>query len=178
MTGVHFNERKELHELKRLLSEYGILEIGQIYAYFHYKSEDIIRGIMGYMTRNGLIAADLGARRAAVNGRQLKEEPDRKLIASFWAMLQYIETIQYHTRAQFPAQIYFFADGAEYEVIYVALGEENMINAIFAREPEGDTRYLVVVEEPRQLETLDIPRVEWFCTVGEDGAIRKYIQED
>lgn len=178
MTGVHFNERKELHELKKLLSEYGILDIRQIYAYFHYKSEDIVRGIMGYMTRNGLIAADMSNRRVAVSERQLQEAPDRKLIASFWAMLQYIETIHYHARAEFPAQIYFFSGGAEYEVVYVPLGDENLINSIFARDNGGDTRYLVVVEEPMQLETLDIPRVEWFCTVAEDGAIRKYIQED
>ncbi len=177
MTGVYLDDRKELHELKKLLGEYGVLEFAQIYAYFGYKDAEVIRGIMSYMTRNALIAADAGTQLAAASKATLANGPDRKLIASFWAMLRYEGDIEYHTRTEYPSQIYFFAGGCEYEVVYVALGDENLMNSVFSRAPESDTRYLVVVEEPKQLESLYLPRVEWFCTV-EGGNVRQYIQED
>jgi hypothetical protein len=177
VTGVYLDERKELHALKKLLGEYGVLEFAQIYAYFAYKDAEVIRGIMSYMTRNALIAADAGAQLAAASKAALANGPDRKLLASFWAMLQHDGEIEYHTRSEYPSQLYFFSGGREYEVVYVALGDENLINSIFSRIPESDTRYLVVVEEPKQLESLYLPRVEWFCTV-EGGHVRQYIQED
>ena len=53
-----------------------------------------------------------------------------------------------------------------------------MINAVFARREADDTRFLVIVESPEQIEALDIPQVEWFCTVSADGSVERYLQEE
>lgn len=169
---------KEMAELKRLLLDYRVLEAGQICAYFHDREETIIRGMLAYLVRTRQLVMDAGKRYAALNELELRDGLDRKLIASFWALLPFVGRIQYHTRAAFPTQIFFWAEGAEYEIVYVALGDEQLMNAAFAHRAGGGVHYLVVVEQPRQLEVLDLPDVEWFCTVGRDGALQRYIQEE
>lgn len=166
-----------MYELKRLLGEYGVLEIRQIIKYFHYKEEKNVRNMLVYMARNGQIVTQKN-RFVALGEKTLQDGPDWKRINSFWALLEFIQTISYHIPVDYPAQIYFFSDDAEYEIIHVALGDENLINSIFARKEKNEVRYIVVVEEPRQLETLEIPGAQWFCTVGPDGSLEKYIQEE
>ena len=177
MTGVYFDQRKELRELKQLLGEYGVLATRQLYAYFHYKSPAVVQNIMGYMSRGGMIAVDDDLQYAALTKAAMKAGADQKLIASFWVLLDSIQRIEYHARAAYPSQLFLFMDGAEFEVLYAALGDEALISSVYSKKDE-DTRYFVVVEQPEQIETLEIPRVEWFCTVAEDGKLEKYIQED
>ncbi|GHU78935.1 hypothetical protein FACS1894191_0620 [Clostridia bacterium] len=146
MAGIHHQRKKEQHELKTLLSEYGVLSVNQIYAYFHDKDREIIHGVISYMARNKLIVTCGGY--AAITRARLEEGPDKKLVAAFWVMLDFIGTVEYHTPSEYPAQLYFFAEGTEYEVIYAGSGDENLMNGIFTRKEDMDTRYLVVVERP------------------------------
>ena len=34
------------------------------------------------------------------------------------------------------------------------------------------------LETPEQIETLEIPGADWFCTVAADGTIQRYLQEE
>jgi len=176
MTGIHSNNRKEQQEIKRLLGEYALLRVDQLIAYFHYKEESVVRNILGYLSRNEFISKDDTF--VAMDRPTLEKGPDSQIISAFWVLLSQRKKVEYDTRGAYPAQIYFFADGMEYEIVCVAYGDENRVSAILSRREEEETHYIVIVEQPRQLEIIDIPRARWFCTVDGNGKITKYIQED
>lgn len=169
---------EEMAELKKLLLDYRVLEAGQVCSYFYGREEKSIRKMLSYMKRAGQLATDLKGRYVALNQAELRDGLDHKLIASFWVLLQFVRQAQYHTRSTFPSQIFLWMGGTEHEIVYVALGDENLVNAALNRTPRGDVKYFVVVEQPEQLEVLDLPNVEWFCTVGQDGQLQRYIQEE
>lgn len=175
MTGIHAADKTELREIRRLLGEYGLLRVDQLVAYFHYKEESVVRGMLGYLSRNEYISKD--DTHAAINRQTLEKGPDRQLIAAFWVFLSHRKKAEYDSRSTYPALLYFFAEGKEYEIVYAAIGDENRISAVLTRK-EDDIHYLVIVERPEQIADISIPSAQWFYTVEPDGALKKYVQED
>ena len=68
--------------------------------------------------------------------------------------------------------------GEEYEIVYVPYGNEGMMGALFSQREQSGTHILVIVETLEQIETLEIPGADWFCTVAADGTIQRYLQEE
>lgn len=68
--------------------------------------------------------------------------------------------------------------GEEYEIVYVPYGNEGMMNALFSQRGQSGAHILVIVEAPEQIETLEIPGADWFCTVAAGGTIQRYLQEE
>lgn len=169
---------KEMKELKRLLLDYRVLEARQIPPYFYGKEERSIQNMISLLLRDGQLVVDQTHRYISLNKTELVNGLEPELISSFWVLLYFAPHIRYHTKAQFPAQIYFWADGLEYEILYVKPGDEGLINSIYSRQITNQCRQLVVVEQPEQIEMLNIPDAEWFCTVANNGKIHRYIQED
>lgn len=176
MIGNHSANKAELRELRRLLSEYGVLRVEQLVSFLHNKEESVVRNMISYLARNEYISKD--EEYAASDKAALTGGADRKVIAAFWVLLSRRKLVEYDSRGEFPAQIYFFAEGREYEVIYVAMNDEARIGSILTRREDAGVSYIVVVDEARQIEIIDIPNVVWFCTVERDGKLTKYIQED
>lgn len=169
---------KEMKELKRLLLDYRVLEARQILPYFYGKEERSIQNMISLLLRDGQLVVDQTHRYISLNKTELVNGLEPELISSFWVLLYFAPHIRYHTKAQFPAQIYFWADGLEYEILYAKPGDEGLINSIYSRQTTNQCRQLVVVEQPKQIEMLNIPDAEWFCTVANNGKIHRYIQED
>ena len=51
--------RKEMLEIKKLLSEYRVLSLRHIYKFFYNKDADIIKKIIKYLVRNGQAYVDI-----------------------------------------------------------------------------------------------------------------------
>lgn len=53
-----------------------------------------------------------------------------------------------------------------------------MAGALFSQREQNGTHILVIVETPEQIETLEIPGADWFCTIAANGTIQRYLQEE
>lgn len=87
-----------------------------------------------------------------------------KLINAFWVMLDFIDKAEYHTISDFPVQILFFKEGELYEIIYVSLGEENLINGILNKGTD-DGKRLIVIESKEQIKRLNIKNTLCYCEI-------------
>ena len=56
--------------------------------------------------------------------------------------------------------------------------DRRVAGALFSQREQNGTHILVIVETPEQIETLEIPGADWFCTVAADGTIQRYLQEE
>lgn len=171
-------DKEDLATIKRLLKEYRTLKVQQIYAWFPEKDRRVVGNMLAFLRRSGQLVLDDTGEFAALNPPEFKKGRDDRRIAAFWVLLRFAGRIEYHACGEYPAQVFFFSDGKEYEIVYVPYGNETMVNAVFARREPDDTRFLVVVESPEQIEAIDIPQAEWFCTVSSDGVIERYLQEE
>lgn len=171
-------DKEDLLIIKQLLKEYRVLRTEQIYACFPDKERRVVANMLSFLRRGGQLVSDPSGDFVALNRPELKKGLDEKVIAAFWVLLRFGRQAEYHARADYPAQIFFFSEGAEYEIVYSPYGNEAMLSAVFARREPDDTHFLVIVESPEQIEALDIPQADWFCTVEGDGTVHRYIQEE
>ncbi len=102
-----------------------------------------------------------------VSSIQDEKQVSNKLIQSFWVLLDFIQKAEFHSISDFPIQIIFFKDNELYEIVYVALGEENLINSILNKSNE-DGKRLVIVESKEQIPKINIKNTLCFCQVNED----------
>jgi hypothetical protein len=99
---------------------------------------------------------------------------DKGLLASVWVLLDFIDKVEYHYICDFPVKISFFADGEVYEIIYVTLEQEILLNHALSKEEKNDTRRIILIDRPEQIELIDIPNTSGFCSVEPDGTVQYY----
>ncbi len=103
---------------------------------------------------------------------------DKDLSRCVWVLLDFIDQVEYHTVAEFPAAILCFANGELYEIVPIPAGQRDYDLPAAASKPQKDAgKRIVVVEDTSQIELLDIPQVAGFCTVAEDGTVSYYKKE-
>lgn len=176
VTGEKYHQ--ELVGIKRLLQEYRILETDQLYAYYPSKERAILHQLIIKLKCLGQIYLSEDGKYAAIHPSELKPEPDQKLIACFWTLLRFVGALQYHMRAKYPAVIYFMMEGQDFAIIYVAAGDENLMESLLRNSGDPDLRYIIVVDHEEQIGKLSIPQAAWYCTVDHQGKLTRYIQED
>lgn len=81
-------------------------------------------------------------------------------------LLDFIDKAEYHTISDFPIQILFFKNNELYEIVYVALGEENLINSVLNKSID-DGKRLVIVESKEQIPKINVKNTLCFCQVNE-----------
>jgi len=170
--------RKEILEIKKLLTEYRVLKLRQIYKFFYEKDADIIKRIIKFLVRNGQAYVDVDNSIISISEDAYKNEKNDKLIAAFDVMLMFIKDLTYQTKYEFPFQICFLTGEQQYEVIYVEPGDENHINAVLKVTEHENVKYLIIVKDLKQVEKLDIENVYRYCLVTEDGKVEGYAFEE
>lgn len=170
--------RKEMLEIKKLLSEYRVLSLRHIYKFFYNKDADIIKKIIKYLVRNGQAYVDIENSLVGLNEDACANDVDKKTLAAFDVMLMFIKKLTYQTRFEFPFQICFLTGEQQYQVIYVEPGDEQHINAVLKATDNEDVKYLVIVEDLEQVDKLTIENVYRYCVVHEDGKVDGYALEE
>ncbi len=164
---LYANEAKEI---VRVITLYKTLVSEQIYRLFPGK-ESSIKNLLSILIRQGRIFYDPAVNRLSAN-QECCAAPDMGMIAAFWVLLDFIDRAEYHTASDFPVKISFFCDGELYEIIYIPFGQELLLtHALSGKE---DTRMIILVENPEQIEIIHIPGVAGFCSVDQSGATHYY----
>lgn len=118
-----------------------------------------------------------------------------------WVLMDYIDKVDFHYRLEYPpCVIGMELDGRDYEIIYVARGEEKKALGLlranhyeivkrmqfaqlqgFLTQQERDmadnVRYIAVIEEEAQIQMLRYERIYTFATIGKDGIIEYFIPD-
>ena len=133
-----------------------------------------INELLIYLTKQERLLYEEGLYRAAP-GHDGKV--DKALFAAVWVLVDFIDRVEYHAVADYPAKIIFFADGEVYEIIHIEQGKETMMTNILAVSGDIPSRRLVMVDTPEQIGKLNISNTCGYCTVSPEGEVQYYQQE-
>lgn len=167
--------RMEASSLLRDISMYRCLTKGQVYGLYPGKYA-IIKNLLSYFEKQGRIV------REGIYYCDTKEslkELDRDLLAAVWVLVDFMDRVEYHAVANYPAKIVFCADGEIYEIIHAGIGKEALISYIVSEQKnsEDTTKFLVLVDRPEQIDELQTDNAAGYCTVSPDGKVQYYRKE-
>lgn len=165
----------EATSLLRDVSMYQCLMKEQVYGLYPGKHA-VIKNLLSYLLKQGRIS-QVGDYYCA--SPECAEEIDRSLIAALWVLVDFMERVEYHAIANYPAKIVFCADGEVYEIIHAEVGKEALISYIVSeqKKEENATKYLVLVDRPEQIEELQTENAVGYCTVTPEGKVQYYRKE-
>lgn len=165
---------REATGLLRDISLYRAVTGSQLIRLYPGK-ENIVPNLLAHLSRQGRIFYDEVSDFYYAD-RQGK--PDAGMTAAIWVLIDFIDRVEYHSASDFPAKLIFFAAGEVYEVIHVPLTQEALINHIWTQQQEEDPPHrIVVVDNPDQIVSIDIPGTSGYCTVDADGRV-VYFKKD
>lgn len=159
--------------LLRDITMYRVLTEEQVLRLYPGKREQI-KNLLSYLTRQGRVWE---CEEYFCAAPECAEDIDRGLLAAVWVLIDFIDRVEYHSVGDFPTKIIFFADGEIYEVIHAAQGKEVLISHVLSDSGEQPSKYLVLVDDPAQIEELQIPGVSGYCTVAPTGEVQYYLKE-
>lgn len=164
---------REAAALLRDISMYQILTEEQL-SRLHPGMGKKLGNLLAYLVKQGRIYQDEPYYCAAPDSTL---GADWTLFAAVWVLADFSDQVEYHSAGDFPAKIIFFADGEVYEIIYIARGRETLVTQALKNTGEQPSRYLVIVDSAEQIEALQIPNVNGYCTVSLEGDVEYYRKE-
>lgn len=152
---------------------YKTLKVQQIYKLFSNKKE-IIKSIISSLIKKQRLYYDRETNLISINPEYIKK-CDNNIIKAFWILLDFIDKAEYHSISEYPSIISFFANNEIFNIIYVAFGNEKLINYTFNTISEKNFgKIIVIVDEPEQIEKININNIAGFCSVSLNGKISYY----
>ena len=167
------NYSQEAAALLRDISMYRALTREQVLRLYPGK-RDKINELLIYLTKQQRLLYEEGLYRAAP-GHDGKV--DKALFAAVWVLVDFIDRVEYHAIGEFPAKVIFIADGQIYEIVHMEPGKEAMLSQVMGRHEEDPPHYLVLVDDPEQINGLELPNVCGYCTVSPGGDVQYYQKE-
>jgi hypothetical protein len=128
-----------------------------------------------HLNRQRRIYYNPASQRVSANDKY-DAQADYGMIAAFWVLIDFIDKVEYHTVGDFPVKISFFANEELYEIIHVPYEQETLISHALSMEKQSGARRIVLIDEPEQIDNIDISNTAGFCTVSSDGAVSYYKQ--
>lgn len=162
---------KEAAELLQEVSMYPGIRKEQLYA-FHSGRKDTVENLLAYLKRQGRIAA--GEDGGLYPYGELSRAPDSGTAQAVWILLDFIDRVEFHSPADFPVKIVFFAGGELYEIVHVGAGQEALVTHALGQMKESGSRRIVLVDEPGQIPQMGFPGITGFCTVDAAGNVSYY----
>lgn len=159
--------------LLRDITMYRVMRKEQLLRLYPGKQEKV-RNLISYLVRQGRIWE---CEEYFCAAPECAREVDLGLLAAVWVLADFIDRVEYHSVAEYPAKIIFFADGEIYEIIHAAQGKDTLLSYVLSSAGEHPSRYLVLVDDPGQIEQLQIPHASGYCTVSPEGDVHYYQKE-
>ncbi len=165
---------KEAADILRNITTYHYIRHDQFLRLYPGK-EDKIKNLLSFFVRQGRIFYD---NKTKMYHDGTEAAANYEMLSAIWVLADFIDRADYHSSTDFPINLIFIADGELYEVIYVAPGNEALIEHALAQQPSDAEKRIVITEDTEQFSRLGIPDVTAYCTVDMDsGNIQYYKQE-
>lgn len=162
----------ESSDLLNLICTYHSLKYDQVAKYFS-RSRQSMKSFVTSLVKQKRIYHNKAFNLLCDNSKSA-ESPDYSMIAAFWVLLDFKDSIIYHISGEFPVKLHFFSKDQAYEVIYVHKGQEALMNAVFRNNAESDSDRIIVLESVKQIDNLFIENVIAFCLIDDNGKVNYY----
>lgn len=146
--------------LLRILTTYHALHYEQVLQLFD-KNRDSIKSLITSLTKQGRIYHDK-EQHLLCDTEESANSPDMGTIAAFWVLLDFKKALIYHTSGDFPVKLHFFSHDETYEIIYVANGQEALMNHVFESIPPREALRIIIIESENKRENLRL--MVWLPT--------------
>lgn len=167
--------RGEGEHLLKLITTYHTLQYKQVLQFFMH-NRDSIKSLITSLVKQGRIYHDR-ERNLLCDSPEVSASPDYGMIAAFWVLLDFKKSVVYHTSGEFPVKLHFFSQNEVYEIIYVGLEQEVLINHVMERLPVKDANRLVILESEQQATQVTIDGITAFCLVSPGGTVNYYTKQ-
>lgn len=170
---------REATAILRDISMYRVLteeQILRLHPSKYARERDKVKGLLAYLVKQQRVWLSEDGRYYCATPDAL-EDMDQGLFAAVWVLADFIDQVEFHSVGDYPAKIIFFADGEVYEIIHAAQGKEVLVSHVLSSAGEQPSHYLVLVDEPGQIEELQIPHASGYCAVAPTGEVQYYQKE-
>jgi hypothetical protein len=170
---------REAAAILRDISMYRVLteeQILRLHPCKRAREQDKIKILLAYLVKQQRVWLSEDGRYYCATPDAL-EDMDQGLFAAVWVLADFIDQAEFHSVGDYPAKIIFFADGEVYEIVHAAQGREVLVSHVLSSPGEQPSRYLVLVDDPDQIEELQIPLASGYCSVAPTGEVQYYQKE-
>ena len=167
--------RGEGEHLLKLITTYHALQYEQVLQFF-IRNRDSMKSLISSLIKQGRIYYDQD-RDLLCDVPEAADASDYGMIAAIWVLLDFKDEIVYHTSGNFPVKLHFFAQDEAYEVIYVSVGQEVLINHVMTSFSAKDTNRLVILESEQQAAKITPDGIKAFCMVSPEGTVSYYTKQ-
>lgn len=165
---------REAAEILRDITTYHCIRHEQLLRLYPAKKREVIDNLLTHLVQQGRIHYDPD-RDWYHDGTEANT--DAEMIAALWVLIDFIERVEYHSPLEFPTKLLFFAGAEAYEVAYIPMEKETLMEHALEQRNENAGKRLVIVEETAQISRLQIADVAAYCTVSDTGEVQYYKQE-
>ncbi|MEQ2843248.1 DUF5697 family protein [Dorea longicatena] len=159
-------------ELLRFVTTYHTLLYEQVLRLFP-KNRDSIKSLITSLVKQGRIIHDK-EKGLLCDTAESAANPDYGMIASFWVLLDFKKAVVYHTNGDFPIKLNFFSKDEWYEILYIPLEQEYLVNHVMESQAADQVKRLVVLENEKQAGKITIGNVAAFCLVDSSSGVVSY----
>ena len=99
------------------------------------------------------------------------------IVEAMWVFDDFFQRIDYFTAGDYPAIVCFFADGVDYEIIYVPVGQEYIISKSVT-SCDNPPKRLVTIENTDQIPKINIPNITAYCITEPSGKTNYYKRKE
>lgn len=171
MQQIYAQEENILTKINALLSMYRCLSLTQISRMFPELSKEQLMTLLNKLERKGRLTMNLKDKLAFYTGVTQK---DPAVLVSFWVLLDFGDSVIYHTICDYPVTLCFTANDNCYDVIFIPEGKEQLMNQAMSAYKDEDSKRILIVEDTAQITLLSVPDTVCYCTVSETGEVIYY----
>lgn len=164
--------RREAAELLRDISTYHYIRHDQLLRLYPGK-ENKIDNLLSYLVRQGRIFYE---EYSDIYYDGMEASPDYGMLSALWVLIDFIETVDYHSASDFPVSLIFIVAGELYETIYVANDRETLVEHTLSQMNHDAEKRIVIVENKEQIGKIAIPNVTAYCTVDIQTGVVSYFK--
>lgn len=165
---------KDVAEVVRIITTYHHIRKEQLLRLFP-KKESKIENLLSILSKGGRIQYEP---KTEMYHDGTEESPGYAMRSALWVLADFIDKAEYHSAADFPSTLIFFAEGQLYEVIYVEPDKEALIEHALSMTEHDAEKRIVIVDTAEQIGRLSIPDVTAFCTVDMETGTVQYFKHD
>ena len=173
MKGIASNQRLHKEMILKLLDIAGALPFQQLLSLTKL-TPSVLNTLITQLRREGRLIRSMEW--VALSEEALQNRRDG-MEDVMWVFNDFLPRTDYFTAGEYPAAVCFFADGIDYEIIYVPIGQEYMISKSVT-PCETPPKRLIVIESTDQIPNINIPNVTAFCLTDLSGKTLYYKRKE
>lgn len=173
MKGIASNQRLHKEMILKLLDIAGALPFQQLLSLTKLGPSVLNTLITQLQRENRLIRS---MEYVALNEKALENKREG-VEEAMWVFDDFLPRADYYTPGEFPAIVCFFADGADYEIIYVPVGQEYIISKSVP-DCDNPPKRLIAIENIDQISQINIPNITAYCITAPGGRTTYYKRKE